>query len=40
MNLILIALLLLTLALSGSLVADGTFEGGARIQLVPEEKMR
>jgi len=37
MALVLIALLIGALALSGSLVADGTLEGGPRIQVVTDE---
>ncbi len=38
MNLVLIALLICILAMSGSLVADGALEGGPRIQIVTDEQ--
>ncbi len=38
MNLVLIALLICSLAISGSLVADGALEGGPRIRIVMDEE--
>ena len=38
MNLVLIALLISALAISGSLVADGALEGGLRIRVVTDEE--
>ncbi len=38
MNLVLIAVLICFLAISGGLVADGTFAGGPRIQVVTDEE--
>ncbi len=38
MNLVLIALLICSLAISGSLVADGAFAGGPRIRVVTDEE--